>query len=66
MHREFTKPQFSHAAADSRLIDYHNKGVFDLGHYILDYNYKAVFPDLAQIIKNSDPSGDAQEPTCEV
>ena len=53
-------------SADSRLIDHHNNKVFDLGHYILDYSYKAEFPDLARIIKSNDLSWDPQETTCEV
>lgn len=53
-------------SADSRLIDHNDTGIFDLGHFILNYSYKADFPDLAQIIKNTDPSWDGRETTCEV
>ncbi len=53
-------------SADSRIIDHSHTGVFDLGHFILDYSYKADFPDLAQIIKNTDPNWDERETTCEV
>ena len=43
-------------SADSRIIDHNDNGVFDLGHFILDYSYKARLLDMAQIVKHPDSS----------
>ncbi|MCF7915237.1 MAG: DUF434 domain-containing protein [Spirochaetaceae bacterium] len=43
-------------SADSRIIDHNDTGAFDLGHFILDYSYKARLLDMTQILRHSDSS----------
>lgn len=42
------------ASADSHIIDSREKGIFDLGHFILNHYYRAEFPNLAQLIGHNE------------